>query len=81
MKIVFSGAKKMVDGRPEVRFRNFLKHWLETTKKADSLRSIGSKRNFELLSLSFAISIPAHDDSGKFPHSKMASPRLIFQGH
>ena len=43
------------------------------------------KPKFELLSLPFAISIPVHDDTGKFQHSykhtKMAAPRLISQGN
>ena len=46
---------------------------------------IEHKPNFDLSSLSFAISVPVHSDTGKFPHSckntKMASPQLIFQGH
>ena len=49
------------------------------------LRSRERKHNFDLSSLPFAISVPVHDDTGKFQHSredtKMASPQLIFQGH
>ena len=41
--------------------------------------AIEGKPNFDLSSLNFTISIPVHDDIGKFPHSckdtKMASPQ------
>jgi len=35
----------------------------------DSLRSTEHKPNFELSSFPCAISIPVHDDTGKFQHS------------
>ena len=46
------------------------------------LRSTERKPNFELSSLPFVISVPAHCDTGKCQHSCKETPKkLIIQGH